>query len=63
MHTSPVFFSSQQRQHGSSRHRRRTLPGDVRQDLPEHPSQYGNLGHPERDIAVVADPDSRSPSQ
>ncbi len=56
-------FSSQQRPHGSSRHRRRTQPGDVCQDLLEHPSQYGNLGHPERDIAVVADHPRVGPDQ
>ena len=56
-------FSSQQRPHGSSRHRRRTQPGDVRQDLPEHPSRYGNLGHLERDIAAVADHPRADPDQ
>ena len=56
-------FYSQQRPHGSSRHRRRTQPGDVRQDLPEHPSRYGNLGHLERYIAAVADHPRADPDQ
>jgi len=56
-------ISSQRRPHGSSRHRRRTQPGDVRQDLPEHPSRYGNLGHLERYIAAVADHPRADPDQ